>query len=1264
MLNHSPPLPKPEGSQWTDEQWQAISSRGQDILVAAAAGSGKTAVLVKRIIQRITDQEDPIDLDRLLVVTFTNAAAAGMKQKIEEAIEEELRKYPESLFLRRQLSLVNRSSISTLHSFCMDVLRRYHYKVNLDPKFRILDDTEAQLLRDEVLDVLLEERYSDPDDTVFYQLVDSFSNDRNDIDLQQLIFRLFDFSRSHPEPERWLKQMAQKYGFTGSSIRCSQLWESEILEDISLQLQGLRELLLDGLKVCRQPAGPAPYAENLDQDLDLVNILIYGCTVSWESAYSAFQKTTFSRLKSCKGDEYDPRLQDDIKSIRDQVKKNLTALQEAYFSRPIESYVEEIHQMAPLMDQLTDLVSAFSQRYADVKQRKGFVDFSDLEHYCLAVLRNDRGGPGEMVPSDEALQYRQYFAEVLVDEYQDTNQVQESILQLVTRGDFEAGNLFMVGDVKQSIYGFRLAEPKLFMSKYKQFRELGTGLRIDLAQNFRSRSEVLHGTNFLLKQIMNETVGEISYDKDAELKPGASFPLTDNMQVELFIIDRAGETEESVEDVNEEVDDLVTSTDHGPALLEAQLMARKIKELMSGADHPPFQVYSTKSKQHRALEFRDIVILLRATSSWAPIIIEEFKNQGIPVYAELSSGYFSATEISIMMSVLKVIDNPFQDIPLASVLRSPIVGLTGEELAQIRIDYKQDSFYEAFQHYMDESSNKEDVMYRKLHTFNESLEKWRSLARQGSLSDLIWQIYRETGYYQFVGGLPNGKQRQANLRALYDRARQYESTSFRGLFRFLRFIDRMQERGSDLGTARALGEQENVVRIMTIHKSKGLEFPIVFVAGLNKQFNTQDENGRFLLHKELGFGSKFVDTVRRVSYPTLPYLSIRRRMRMEMLAEEMRVLYVALTRSQEKLYLIGSSRDAQKSVSKWAKHTENTEWTLSDYERSQASSYLDWIGPALLRHRDAQTLRKTTPTSPGVDDEISSHISSWAVTLIQPSTFFSHEMEENQIKRSNDIVESVRRWEPVEHISDYQRYVFDTLSWTYRHPSAQTYMAKQSVSELKRQKEWLDDEYSVSYRDSQQQSISERPRFLQDSKLSPAERGTAMHLVMQHLPLSNGIAMAEGIHRHLILMQETDLLSADQANAVDIEGILSFFKNNLGQRMLNARKVHREVPFSFGLSSSEVYPEWQDKEHEPVLMQGVIDCLLEEDSGLVLVDYKTDKIRGKYRGPFEGEAKSEMLRRYQVQMDLYGRAVEAIWKRPLKERYLYFFDGGYYILLE
>ncbi|WP_456271859.1 helicase-exonuclease AddAB subunit AddA [Bacillus sp. AK031] len=1252
-MNNNVPV-KPENVTWTDDQWKAIWAKDRDILVAAAAGSGKTAVLVERIIQKILAKEDGIDVDELLVVTFTNASAAEMRHRIGEALEKAISADPGSYHLRKQLSLLNRASISTLHSFCLEVIRKYYYLIDIDPGFRILDDTEGELLRDEVLDELFEEEYGKENNDAFYKLVDTFTNDRSDAALQDMIRKLYDFSRSHPDPDAWLGELVKMYEVEEEDSIDDLPFIEALKFDISLSLKGAESLFQQAYEMAKEPGGPSPRAENFLDDLAVTERLATAFQASWSEGHSQFQNLKFSRLKPCKGDEYDAELVEEAKGLRDKGKKMIEKLAEDFFMRKPETYLRDMKKMRGTVESLVEAVRGFSKKFNDLKNEKGVVDFADLEHFCLEIL-NDREAAEDkgLKPSFAALEYRKQFKEVLVDEYQDTNLVQESILGLVTADGESTGNLFMVGDVKQSIYRFRLAEPNLFLGKYNRFTVSGleAGMKIDLSRNFRSRREVLEGTNYLFKQIMGVNVGDIEYDSEALLVKGATYPEDEKYPIEVAIIDQSDDEAPASGNPSDNEGILYDEGDLEKSVIEARYMARKVKELISEGR----EIYDPKAGRYRTLQYRDIVILLRSMP-WAPEIMEEFKKHGIPIYANLSSGYFEATEVAIMLSLLKVIDNPYQDIPLVSVLRSPIVGLDEEGLAEVRIHSKSGTFYEAVQKYIGKESGgvSNEEVHEKLSRFLSDLTVWRTKARQGALAELVWQLYRDTRFYDFAGGMPGGKQRQANLRALYDRARQYEETSFRGLFRFLRFIDRMRERGDDLGAARALSEQEDVVRMMTIHSSKGLEFPIVFVAGLSRQFNLMDLNQAYLLDKEYGFSSKYLDPEKRISYPSLPQLAFKRKKRLETIAEEMRVLYVALTRAKEKLYLLGTVKDAEKAMKQWKSALRHQDWLLPDFERAKAMSFMDWIGPALVRHQDCAHLNQGAAIPAFVSPEINSHPSCWKLD-IYPKSYFLMLGDEDGAEE-NEWQEKVKEGLPVEKESMDKEEITERLNWNYPYAEASVLPSKQSVSEIKRMFEISDEASSDRMVRKIQKPIFRRPKFLQSKKLTPAEIGTAMHMVMQHISFSE--MPDEGSLQQLLEdLQHKELLTKEQAASIDASNILAFFRSDIGSRVLNAAEVHREVPFSMAVPVNEIDPS-AASDSETVLVQGIIDLIFKDEKGLVLVDYKTDSIHDRYKGGFD-EARPILRDRYRVQVGLYTNAVERIWKETINEKYLFFFDGSH-----
>ncbi|GFN30328.1 helicase-exonuclease AddAB subunit AddA [Paenibacillus xylaniclasticus] len=1297
--------PKPEGSTWTDDQWRAVSAEGSNILVAAAAGSGKTAVLVERIIRKISTD---VDVDRLLVATFTKAAASEMKERVRIALEGALERNPDSEHLRRQLVLINRSSITTLHSFCLDVIRSYYPLIGLDPGFRMAGETESELLRIDALDELFERKYAgeDEDSGSFLMLADRYGGERGDEPLYQLVQKLYDFSRSHPWPDHWLRQMAAAFRLPSEATLSGTEWVAAAKADVRLSLLGAAGLLEQALDLTRRPAGPAPYADTFVDDLSVVTSLL-GFTASepWEAWSDKFAAVSFGRLKAMKGDEYDPQLKDRAKALRDKAKGIVTGLADKWFRRTPEQYRAELEELAPLMESLSELVISFGARYEQLKRGKGLLDFSDLEHGCLRILRDAASTPEQEIPSPAALEYRERFVEILLDEYQDTNTVQEAIVTLIARSN----NRFMVGDVKQSIYRFRLAEPNLFLHKYKTYvpaysaaspaqsaqasqAELAaephngeTGVRIDLARNFRSRSEVVDGVNGIFRAVMRESVGELEYDERAELVCGADYPEPDVLgrcAAELILIDKKGipspadevPLEDESDSDSEEGARPLDASDLQTAQLEARSIARRILELRE-AGHP---VWDGRRKTYRPLQMRDIVILLRATQQWAPIMIEELQSSGIPAYAELGTGYFDATEVEVMMSLLRVIDNPYQDIPLAGALRSPIFGLSAQELAHIRIAAGKGSFYDAVRKAADLEQTVGTIRL-KLERFLTQLESWRQAARQGSLTELLTSLYRETGYYDFVGGLPGGAQRQANLRALLDRARQYEATTFRGLFRFLRFIERMRETGGDLGTARALGEQEDVVRIMSIHKSKGLEFPVVFIAGLGKMFNMQDLNAPFLLHKELGYGPKFVDAELRLSYPTLPYLAISNRLRMEMLAEEMRILYVAVTRPKEKMILVGTVADAVSKLEEWSGAVDE-EGRLPDDRLASARAYLDWIGPLAAGSGMLTTI--TQPLASEQNDVLSEHERSSFPTVVpldgwrfgvMPAVIFAEEAapavevdeeKDQELLHKLAAVQELAVMEPTEASEEVDR----LLSWDYSYPSASLIPAKTSVTEMKRlHAEAAEVEESVQLselaalspgqgqgEEKQRSSFTfrlRRPRFMEENKLTPAERGTVSHLLMQHIPLDRPVTLAV-VQETIDALIERRIMTPKQAEAISATTVHQFFDSPIGRRLLAADWVRRELPFSCAFPASRIYGAQVAEAivDEPILIQGVVDCLFRDEAGIVLLDYKTDQV---YSGQYEQAAE-----RHRFQLDVYAEALELSLGEPVRECFVHFLNGG------
>ncbi|MHA6530356.1 UvrD-helicase domain-containing protein [Paenibacillus sp. BAC0078] len=1369
--------PKPEGSLWSDDQWRAIAESGDDILVAAAAGSGKTAVLVERIIRKISSGESGFSVDRLLVATFTKAAASEMRQRIREALERKLEE-AESVdgegsqgneHLRRQLALLGKASITTLHSFCLEVIRRYYQLIPIDPGFRILNEHEAEMMRQELLEELLEEKYGevreDGEDTVFVRLADWFSGERSDDAVHALVQRLHDFARSHPWPAEWLRDTAADFSLPDTEALSRTPWVQSILAEAKLTLDGAASQLRQGMEIALQPGGPAPYAENLAADLEMVQSLQEALEFRpWAELYDIFIEISFGKLKACKKDSTDPGLQETVKELRDSVKKSLLELQKSLFGRPAGTFLRELHEAAPLMQELAETVIEFGERYRAEKAGRGLVDFSDLEHYCLQILRHEDSVPGHSVPSDAAMEYRDQFDEVLLDEYQDTNSVQEEIVRLISRES--PGNRFMVGDMKQSIYRFRLAEPGLFLDKYQSFGSGGDGSEaeegtgegagpvksaggsvIDLARNFRSRREVVNAVNMIFRQIMDRTVAEISYDERAELVYGASFPGAEDkgpdtyFAPELLIIDRgtssAGRAEEAAEDGDlppQENEAIESET----AQLEARAIVRRISQMTGMAGGEPLLIYDKALRIMRPVVYGDIVILLRSARIWTPLMIEELRLEGIPAYGDQTKGYFQATEVEVALALLQIVDNPRQDIPLAGVLRSPVVNLREEELAAVRL-CSNGSFFDAvlaaagvqpaagnetetaqtgtaavIDHLIvaDEAriagssggvENAAGVtampeislkLQAKLKKFLTLLEGWRNAARQGSLSTLIWRIYGESGYLEWVGGLPGGFQRQNNLTALYDRAVQFENdTSSRGLFRFLVFINRLRENGGDLGVAGGTGEEAGGVRIMTIHKSKGLEFPVVFLAGMAKPFNRQDLHSPFLMHKELGFGPRFVERETRVSYPTLPYLAINRRSRLELLAEEMRVLYVGLTRPRDKMILVGTVRDLPRTLAGWSSVQDHEELLLADHLLARGRSYLDWVGPALIRHPGAAILRKLAGAEGPVSTVLHRDASNWSISTLNASELSSGSILAKDGNAETDEeryvnLEAMRHGRRVPSKSTpAEAEITARLKWKYPYAAASGIPAKTSVTELKAMLS-MQEQPSYDLLEEARHTARaggavwsraggdslhlQRPKFMEKRGLSPAERGTAYHTVMQHVPLEGPVVDRADLEDTVARLTRLAILSDEQAEAVELAEVEAFYSAEIGQRLLKAPWKRREQPFSYMVPASEAYSDLAYLREaasgleasdgstafgESVMIQGVIDCLFREEGRLILLDYKTDSVE-KQLGGLEA-----LKEKYRFQLELYSKALLDILGEPVSEIWLYFFDGGHAVRL-
>ena len=1251
-------------TKWTDEQLLAIETRGKNLLVAAAAGSGKTAVLVERIIKIITDDNNPVDIDKLLVVTFTNAAASEMRERIGDAISKKLEEMPNSKMLQRQLALLNKSNITTIHSFCLDIIKNNFHLIDLDPGFRIGDETECTLIKQDVLIELFEDKY-DKEDEDFLNLIEAYCTNRDDERLKEIVLKLYNFSMSGPWPSVWLREKAQEFNINSLDELEKASWYKVLKESLYLDLNNAKNGLDEAIKICEEDSDLAPYLLNLKPELNGIENAINSLNLNLEQIYKAIKDIEFAyRIKTVKkglGDELDKKK---VKSLRDDVKKKINQIKGGVFSVSLDETLNGIKNMYPIIKSLTELVIEFSDRYVKKKMERVILDFNDLEHLCLKILTcNDENG--EVYASSVAQKFREKFEEVLVDEYQDSNNVQETIISMVSRKDLDNPNVFMVGDVKQSIYRFRQAKPELFLEKYNSYSEEDNkkNRKIMLYKNFRSREEVIKGVNFIFKSLMSKTVGELDYTDKEALNLGASYDEInkdnvyfqdnefidlDKIEVsgalELHILDKSSDFEDEKNEINDEDDkENDNEEDLSAVAIEARIIAKRIKELINPSDGKCFMVFDKNLNRYRKITYKDIVILLRSTKNWADTIVEELSFGGIPVYADINTGYFQTIEIRTIMSLLHIIDNPMQDIYTIASMRSPIFAFTSEELADIRILNRDNYFYlnvkDIAEDVYDERINKS--LKDKCVYFIEKIGSWREKSLYMPIDEFLWYLYSDTSYYGYVGAMVNGIQRQANLRILFQRAKQYEQTSFKGLFNFINFINKLRKSSGDLGTAKILGENEDVVRIMSIHKSKGLEFPVVFLSGCGKQFNLRDINDSLLFHEELGIGADCIDIKKRIRYTTLQKYAIKKKFELETLSEEMRILYVALTRAKEKLIITGSSYNLQKDIDACYKAGVKGFNKVIPSELLKQKSYLKWIMTALIKHKDGDILRQ------GKNEfvEISDDLSSWKINFHKKSDFGVENVEDSIEKKNISILSlNYSNFEVDEEIRK-------RLEFRYKYRDVCSVPSNISVSDIKKAEEEIFEPQAENL--FSEEKNRKKPKFIMEEKgLSKAEKGTAMHFVMQKLDL-NKVNLLNEIKEQIKNMFEKGLITKDEEESINIFKIQKFFKSNLGQRLLKAYKenkqVFRELPFITEIPVKRIEKDLIDKifNNEKLRLQGIIDCFFEEDDGIVLLDYKTDYV--------ENGKEKEILDKYRVQIDLYTETLERVIGKKVKERYLYLF---------
>ena len=1115
-----------------------------------------------------------------------------MREKILEAIYKKIEENPEDENLQKQVILLNKASISTIHSFCLDVIKNNFYEIDVSANTRIADDSEILLLQQEVIDDLFEEKYEE-EDSNFIKLIKTYTKYNQDEVLKDLILRVYSYIQASPFPEEWLEEQIEKLNIEDGTNFSDTVWgkiitenANQILEDSILKLQNIRT------KMTRFPELDK-FTAKIEDDIDKYTYIQNNLS-DWDTAVEAIN--TLKNATWIKDQKITNDLKDEAKDVRESTKDEFKKVKKL-MNCSSEEAVQDIKYMYPILKMLKDLILEFSQKFYQRKREKNIMDFSDMEHLALKILvKKDENG--NIVKSEIAKKYENKFEEIAIDEYQDSNLVQEYILTSVSRGN----NIFMVGDVKQSIYKFRQARPKLFLDKYDSYKlepVNGEDRKIQLFKNFRSRSNILDFTNLVFEDIMSRELGNIEYNQDEYLNLGANFEEIQNQdyKTELEILDLSEENddiwktdEEETEEEQEKVEDVV---------LEARFVARKIKELIDSK----YQIIDKKTGR-RDIQYKDIAILLRTSSGVANVYEKEISELEIPVYSDSSSQYLQSVEIETIMSLLRIINNPMQDIPLVTVMRSPIGNFTDNELIEIRMADRNSSFYEALL--------KSDL--EKAHRFLSLLKELREDEEYMTLDEWIWNIYTKTGYMNYVNLMPNGALRVSNLRMLFERAKQYEEASFKGLYNFINFIDKIKFNQEDLKAAKIIGENENVVRIMTIHKSKGLEFPVVILAGVGKQFNFRDLNGKILLDQDLGMGPQYIDSDRYIEFKTLAKKALAIKAKNEAISEEMRILYVALTRAKEKLIIVGRQKDVNKKMSEKQKlleiYSTIDDNKINPYLLQKYKTYLDWLELIYLKEGVANTknlftvnINKREKTSVKIENEVEDI----SKKIIEESNKNNDEQEKEKIK--------------------------EILNWQYKHQSIEGIPTKTSLSKLKENKE-------------QEVQITQEPKFINEeakTKLTGAQKGTLIHLCLQKMKETEEYNL-EKITELIEKLKDKEIITEIEAQNIDKEKLLEYTNSQLWTELKQAKEIHKEHPFYINIKASRIYNQINKEDDEEILVQGVIDLFfIDKDDKLILVDYKTDYVQNE----------NELVEEYKGQLDLYKEALEQSLNKKVDKMCIY-----------
>ncbi len=1177
------------GTTWTKEQLSAIQDSGNNILVAAAAGSGKTTVLVERIIRKIIDEK--IDIDKILVVTFTNAAASEMRERILNALYNEIEKDPLNKQLRKQIVLLNKASICTIDSFCLDVIRNNFFEIGVSSNFRIADNTELELLRQDAIEETFEELYLDEEEE-FQTLIENYSGYKDDENLKNIILKIYNFIQSSPFPEDWLEEKVQI--FNSNIEKFSEtVWAKILLKNFKDELQNSIQIL----KTYKRKLEAVPELLKsmliIEDDISQLENL-YKNLDNWDTAYEIANKLKFKTWQSDK--KVISQLKEESKTARDIAKKRINQAIEKTFIFTEEEAIQDMHAMYKILNKIKEVLLKFIKKFDEKKLEKNIMDFSDIEHNALKILLN-KNEKGIYEKTEIAKKYEEKFKEIAIDEYQDSNLVQEYILTAISNNK----NIFMVGDVKQSIYRFRQAKPELFLNKYENYgiipNELGQ--KIQLFKNFRSRKNVLDITNIVFEDVMSKEFGEIEYNESEYLNLGADYTEPEKKcdfagKAELDIINLKDSTQDEETDAEEETaEELLEKTE-----IEAKFIAKKIQELID----KKYQVYDRKTG-YRDIKYKDIVILLRATSNTANIFEKELSNLEIPVFSDQANNYLESIEIKNIISLFKIIDNPYRDIPLVTVMRSIIGDFTDNELIEIRLCKKDGHYYDSIKEALVANEIKYETK-EKLKSFIEKIEKWREEERYLPLNEFIWKIYQETDYYNYVRLMPNGEVRKANLKMLFDRAKEYEKISFKGLFNFIRYLEKIKNNNSDLSSAKVIGENEDVVRIMSIHKSKGLEFPVAIISRTDKKFNQKDLTDSILMHQDIGFGMQYINYDRQIEYTTAAKEAIKIKIKEESIAEEMRILYVALTRAKEKLIITGVENDLEKSLEQKRELLENYEkenGKINHLILKKDLSYLGWLELVYLNHEDIESYM--------------------ILNKISKKDILNNE-EKIEEKEIRNIPENEEEIEKVNKI----------LNWKYKYQDMTNIQSKMSVTKIKELK---------SRNKLELEPIEKKPKFMEEKKeLSSAEKGTLVHLILQKLDFKKEYTK-EQVEQFIQSLYEKEIINKLQKEAVNSEKIYKTLTSEFFKKIQTAKQIYKEVPFYTYINTKEIY---NTKNEENILVQGIIDLYyITNEDEIILVDYKTDYVKNE----------EELIEKYKIQLEIYRKALEESLNKKIKETYIY-----------